>query len=44
MMDTTTMITNNKSYQHKMKKIALTIAILLGMTLFATAQNGGGLF
>ena len=27
-----------------MKKIALTIAILLGMTLFATAQNGGGLF
>ena len=27
-----------------MKKLALTIAIVLGMTIGATAQQGGGLF
>lgn len=27
-----------------MKKLALTIAIILGMSIAASAQNGGGLF
>ena len=37
----TTVITNNQTNQHKMKRIALTLAIVLGIAIGASAQNGG---
>ena len=37
----TTVITNNQINQHKMKRIALTLAIVLGIAIGESAQNRG---